>query len=237
MKKSGKDRAEIFAKARKDAEQDLIDRELLLAKDEKLLAKAQADATQFKDAKNEQSKSVLEDNRKIADEQQKITEDGLKMWQDELDRKRALMYEQRALDREMTESRKQRQDAQLAGYLPTLEHIAGSSSWSNDPGFQMQRRWDERAMAMGFTAESKHAGEAQELIKTKEDLARAIIVDGPNSARAKNDLKKIDSLTKGLEKAGYKTSENRLESIDKHIADLLDKASKDGLIVQPLNGA
>ena len=91
-------------------------------------------------------------------------------------------------------------------------------------------------MSMGMAYGQKHAGEAQELIKLKDDAKRALMIEGPESTRFKEDLKKIDSLKKGLAAAGLQTTDDKLESIDKHLADLKDKASKEGLVFQPVNG-
>ena len=91
-------------------------------------------------------------------------------------------------------------------------------------------------MSMGMAYGQQHAGEAQDLERLKDEAKRALFVDGPDSARFKEDLKKMDSLKKGLAAAGLQTTDDKLESIDKHLADLKDKASKEGLVVQPVNG-
>ncbi len=144
--------------------------------------------------------------------------------------------EQAKLDRDIAHTQKRRRETESAPFMPTLQELANSAPWQRDILFDTQKQIDKRTMQMGMAFGQKHAGEAQELERLKDEAKRALFVEGPDSTRFKEDLKKIDSLKKGLATAGLQTSDDRLESIDKHMADLVDKASKEGLIVQPVNG-
>ena len=87
-----------------------------------------------------------------------------------------------------------------------------------------------------MTYAAGHAKEAQELEMLEADKKRAIMVEGPNSARVREDTARIQSLRTTLEKAGLMKQETKLESIDNHIAALRERATGEGLVVQPVNG-
>ena len=89
-------------------------------------------------------------------------------------------------------------------------------------------------MSSGFAAQ--HAGEAQELLRTQEDAKRAFALEGPTSTRFKEDQERIASLKKGLQDAGLLKNDNKLESLDNHMASLVALAEKEGLKIQPVNG-
>jgi hypothetical protein len=147
--------------------------------------------------------------------------------------------EQAKFDRDMKLAQERRQQEINQPFMPTLKEIAGAAAW--DPFMliqaQAQRARDAMLTAGGMGFAAQHAKEAQELELTEADAKRAFMLEGPQSSRYKEDLKRIDTLKKGLQDAGLMKADNKLESIDNHIADLLDKASKEGLVVQPVNGA
>lgn len=140
------------------------------------------------------------------------------------------------LDREVAQTRRRRKESEQSPFMPTLDELANSMPWQRDVIDESQRRSDAFSMRMGTAYGQRFSGDAQELERLKDEAKRALFVEGPDSTRFKEDLKKIDSLKKGLTAAGLQTSDDRLESIDKHMADLVDKASKEGLVVQPVNG-
>ncbi len=143
---------------------------------------------------------------------------------------------QAKLDREISDSRRHRQEAVTKEFMPTLDELAKSMPWQRDTMFDSQRRQDAITMRMGMAFGQQHAGEAQDEMRLKDEMKRALFIEGPESTRFKEDAKKLESLKRGLAAAGLQTSDDRLESIDKHMAALIDMASKEGLVVQPVNG-
>ncbi len=182
-------------------------------------AKAEAEAAGDKKAALELEKELRKDNLLLASAQKDKA------------------MEQANLDRDLARSYRHRKEAETKEFMPTLKELADSMPWQPDIMDQAQRQQDAMTMRMGMAFGQKHAVEAQDEIRLKEEMKRALFIEGPDSERFKRDAAKLDSLKKGLAAAGLQTSDDRLESIDKSIQGLLDKASKEGLVVQPVNGA
>src|SRR5947207_1906195 len=143
---------------------------------------------------------------------------------------------QAKLDRDIADSRRHRKEDITKEFMPTLDELAKSMPWQRDMMVESQRREDAMTMRMGMAFGQQHAAEAQDEIRLKDEMKRALFIEGPESTRFKEDAKKLESLKRGLAAAGLQTSDDRLESIDKHMADLIGMASKEGLVVQPVNG-
>ncbi len=181
-------------------------------------AKAEAEAAGDKKAALELEKELRKDNLALASAQ----------------KDQALA--QAHMDRDIAHTRKQRRESETSPFMPTLNELANSMPWQRDLFFDTQKQIDARTMQMGMAFGQRHAGEAQDLERLKDETKRAMFIAGPESQRFKDDVKKLDSLKKGLAAAGLQTSDDSLESIDKHMKDLVERASKEGLIVQPVNG-
>lgn len=138
--------------------------------------------------------------------------------------------------REIHLAQEEERDAKLDPYRPTLQAIANSAAWN--PGDvmsdQFQRQMDRSAMGTGF--EAQHAEQAQRLLMAEDDAKRAFAIEGPESVRFKNDQTQITSLKKALQDAGLMKSESKLDSLDNHMASLLEMAQKEGLKMQPVMG-
>lgn len=143
---------------------------------------------------------------------------------------------QAAFNREYGVERRKRNEAERQPFMPTLDELAKSMPWQRDVIDEARRRSDSIMMRSGLAYGQRFAGQAQELERLKDDAKRALFVEGPESTRFKEDVKRIESLKKGLAAAGLQTSDDRLESIDRHMQTLLERASKEGLVVQPVNG-
>ena len=126
---------------------------------------------------------------------------------------------------------------EMKPYLPTLNEIANSAPWQRDVGFEFQKQQDQIRLRMGMGAGQRMAGDAQDILRTKDDLKRAVMVEegGMNSDRAREDKAKIDRLQAGLVKSGLATSDMLLEEMEKHMKKIADLGSDAGLKIQPVN--
>lgn len=145
--------------------------------------------------------------------------------------------EERAkLQRNVDETRERQKAALTDPYMPTLQQIANSAAWNRGDlaADRMQRQIDQMSMGTGFMAQ--HADQAQELLRLQDDARRAFAVEGPESARFKDDTKQIESLQRALRAAGLMKDDSKMDALNHHMADLLALAQKDGIKIQPING-
>ncbi len=108
----------------------------------------------------------------------------------------------------------------LSPFRSSLQEIANSRKWIM-PGWSIQ------------TQQSK---DAAELIKKEKDAKDALLFEGKDSSRFKDDLKRISELKEALKDAGQIAPDKKLESIDDRLADLVEAATVDGMKVDPVMG-
>lgn len=175
---------------------------------------------------------AAKDKKQALEYERQLRKDNISLIEAEKDKAIA----QKHLDREIAQTKKHRIESERQPYLPTLQELANSMPWRSDARFDAVKDMDKVKIGAGMAYGQKFAGDAQELERLKDEAKRALFVEGPDSTRFKEDLKKIDSLKKGLATAGLQTSDDRLQSIDDHMRDLVERAAKEGLVVQPVNG-
>ncbi len=175
---------------------------------------------------------AADDKKQALELERELRKDNLALRKAEKEQAR----EQARFDRDFPIAQRKRREAERSPFMPTLKELSESMPWQRDLMDEAQRRQDAMTMRSGMAYGQKFAGDAQSLERLKDDAKRALFVEGPESSRFKEDIKKMDTLKKGLAAAGLQTSEDRLESMDKNIAEMLDKATREGLVVQPVNG-
>jgi hypothetical protein len=145
---------------------------------------------------------------------------------------------QEKLDRDIQFAQSRRAAHVNEPFLSTFKELSGMAAWDpmREREAEQQRMEDMREIGSGSAYASKFAEQARELELTEDEARRALLVDGPESRRYKDLVKKSESLKKGIEGSGLVKGDLALEKIDKNIADLLESARKEGLVVQPVNG-
>lgn len=139
-------------------------------------------------------------------------------------------------DRDLALERRKRVEAERQPYMPALQELANSMPWTRDVVDEARRRGDALTMRMGTAYGQKFARDAQDLERLKDDARRALFVEGPESTRFKEDVMRIESLKKGLATSGLQSGDDKLDAISRGIDNLVERAAKDGLVVQPVNG-
>lgn len=122
---------------------------------------------------------------------------------------------------------RERERAQNAEYMPTLEQLVNS-------GYSVFRH-NENEWQQGPFAQ-----QARELLNLQGDAVQAKIWG--NADRFKSDTSRIDELRSGLIAAGVMSPDDRMKSIDDkigesrdHLHDLLEKANSDGITVKGID--
>src|SRR5204863_9499188 len=105
---------------------------------------------------------------------------------------------QAKLDRDIAESTRHRREATTKEFMPTLDELAKSMPWQRDMMFDAQKQQDQMTMRMGMAFGQRHAEEAQDEVRLKDEMKRALFIEGPESTRFKEDAKKLESLKRGL---------------------------------------
>jgi hypothetical protein len=162
---------------------------------------------------NEERKKGWEYQRELREEQRREI----------LDRKEKLAN----LQREADDAQKKARESRDFQYAPTLHEIATSGKWD------MSLPAIFRQAGLGFTA-SPGAKIAQEVEKLQADAADAALYDtgGIKSDRYKKDVARIDVLKKQLVDMGLLKDDTWQKELNKNMAELVRKASEDGLKIQ-----
>jgi DNA repair exonuclease SbcCD ATPase subunit len=152
---------------------------------------------------------------------------------------------QEKLDRDLAYTQQKRDEHTNAPYLTTVDELAKMPGWGGQfggmrglkSGFKnFQRAAEDQIFAMGGGYANQFADQAREALEAEGDAKRAFMMYGPNSSQYKQARERAQSLQKGLGESGLVKSDVSLAKIDKNIADLLEAARKEGLIVKPNMG-
>jgi hypothetical protein len=131
---------------------------------------------------------------------------------------------QSELDIRLKHMRQDQEKSAIESYLPTVKELAQTPGWmGQDMGWQMQLNQPmDRNLKM-----AEFGSAARELQAREADLKQSLLVEGPDSTRAKEDLTRIKSLKTMLADAGL-IKEDKSDKIADRISDLVEMASIKG---------